>query len=637
MSSTLTSMAIVKVNYDRYGKDLLDNFVPFVADRMYHSEHDAVSAVEIRTSVSDEFGIAIPLGVLNTIVKRCARRGLVRWEAGIYLMDKDKLAEYDLSIARREVARQHEALIRLGVNYSRVAYEVEVSESDFDSAVQSFIRENSAPLLATVVDGQPIANLVQVSDGPLRYIVPAFVADLEKSNSEGFSYLTEVVKGSLLASALYFPDVSSVNRKFDRLSIYFDTTLLLRAIGACGPELEESAVEAFSIAHRLGVSLRCFEHTLTEMQGVLEACKSAIRSHNPRYFGEATEYMISEGWEVSDIITLMDDLENRLLKLNVRVVDKPQHVERWTLDEDRLESILMEGVGYKKVPALRRDIDSISAIYRIRGGNEFRQIERSKGIFVTTNGALVRSARKYGRVESFDRDTVPLVLADHELATLMWLKEPLNAPDFPARQIIADCYAAMQPKDDVWLQVVDKIEEMAKRGNISDDEYALLRQSIHVRSIIMVEIGDDPDAFTEGKMDRVLSRAKSNIAQQALEEAADERQRRSLLASELAGLKEQGEAREARLDLRAKAYARRITISVLCLVSPFVAFGVILTAPFPSERTVGVGGILGFVVSCLIAVAILLSAYTVIWGGSLREYLVAVEDWLARKIRRSFE
>ncbi|MEU8814931.1 hypothetical protein [Actinoplanes sp. NPDC048796] len=626
-------MAIVKVNYDRFGKDLLDNFVPFVADRIYHADQDAVSTPEIREAVRQEYGIAVPLAALGTLIKRCARNGLLRQETGIYIREKDRLAEYDLTPARRTVERQHQALIQLGIEFAAQQYEISPTEADFEAAVQSFIRQNSAPLLATVIDGQPIANLVEEKDGPLKYVVPAFVANLESSDTEGFSYFTEVVKGSLLASALYFPDVSAVNRKFDRLSIYFDTTLLLRAVGACGPEREEAAVEMLSLALRLGGQLRCFEHTLNEMQGVLEACKSVVKSGNAKYFGEATEFMVADGWGVSDVITLSDNLETRLRALGVKITEKPEHVERLTLDEERLEKILMDEVRYKSTPALRRDVDSVSSIYRLRRGNEFMQIERSRGIFVTSNSALVRAARKYGKIEQFDRGTVPLVIPDHSLVTLMWLKEPLASPDLPASQIIADCHAAMQPKDDVWLLVVEKIEKMARTGDVSEDEYTILRQSIHVRSVIMVEIGEDPEAFTEGTKDRVLARAQRNIAQQAIDDAAIQRQHRSVLSSELAELKEQEAARARRLDERAQNYARTILNSVLALLAPLAIFGAILTAPFPSERTVGVGGLLGFVISCIVGIAILLSAYALVFGGSLREYLRRFEKHLSRRIR----
>jgi hypothetical protein len=57
----------------------------------------------------------------------------------------------------------------------------------------------------------------------------------------------------------------------------------------------------------------------------------------------------------------------------------------------------------------------------------------------------VRAARRFFAA-GYDGFTWPLAVLDHDLATLAWLKRPLQAPDLPRKQIIADCYAALRPE-----------------------------------------------------------------------------------------------------------------------------------------------------------------------------------------------
>ena len=55
--ATLVSLAILKVNWDVFGKDYVENFVPFVAEAVRLSTAAAVSLPELQQSVVDTFGL----------------------------------------------------------------------------------------------------------------------------------------------------------------------------------------------------------------------------------------------------------------------------------------------------------------------------------------------------------------------------------------------------------------------------------------------------------------------------------------------------------------------------------------------------------------------------------------------------
>jgi hypothetical protein len=447
----------------------------------------------------------------------------LRQEAGVLYPNFDKLADFDLSATRAETRRRHAALVKLGVQFARQEFDVTVSEEEFDRGLSAFIRDNAAPLLATVVEGHPLAALDKADSKETRFLVGSFVASLQDADPAGFEYLADVVKGALLASALYYTNITEFSTRLDRLHVYADTTLLLRAVGACGPDLQLFAAEVIALALKLGARVYCFRHTFDEVMGVLDACERAVRRGGSDAYGEATEYMLSAGWGQSDVIELKNGFERKLESIGVRVRDKPGHEMGLTLDESRLEAVLDGEIHYKNRNALLRDVDSLTAIFRLRRGNEYRNLERCRAIFVTHNVNLVAASRKYMGLEDWERDTIPLAVPDHLLTTLLWLKEPIAAPNLPDHAIIADCFAAMRPDDSLWRRYVEKIEDLRRRDTVTEDEYILLRQSMPVRSLIMYDTKQVPDAFTEGTVERVLAKARENIRRDALEQIQIER------------------------------------------------------------------------------------------------------------------
>src|SRR5439155_1871964 len=118
-----------------------------------------------------EYGISIPGGVLKTVAKKCGRRGLLRQEAGILYPDLDKLAEFDLTAVRAETRRKHAALVNLGVRFSREEFDAMVDADTFERGLSAFIRDNAAPLLATVVEGYPLVALDRADSTEIRYLI----------------------------------------------------------------------------------------------------------------------------------------------------------------------------------------------------------------------------------------------------------------------------------------------------------------------------------------------------------------------------------------------------------------------------------------------------------------------------------
>jgi len=634
LEHVITSLAILKVNWDR-GYDYIENFVPFVAECLRIAPQPEVSLPELQAAMFQTFGLRIPQGSLKTILKRAVKRGYLEPTKGIYRRNEDALATLDFASTRADVLRDHEALIGKLINFCNTRHKISWSQKDAEAALLMYIKDRSMPILAAAVEGEPIPT----PDRQTRhaeFLVNAFIAHLCERDSEGFEMLETVVKGSMLASVLFFPELHKVGQRFERVEVYFDTPFLLRALGLAGPSMQAPRRELLDLLYELDGELRCFEHTVEEIQGVLDAAARALRDrHRLRSArGEVLDRFINQNYRASDVELIIARLERSLRALRVQVKSRPLYTEALGVDEEKFESILQEEVRYFRKEALLHDLDSLTAIHRLRRGQFPYQIESCKAIFVTTNSSLARASARFFREEYGDGDIrAPHCILDHLFITIVWLKKPVRAPDLPRKQIIADCYAALNPSDHLWRLYLEEIQRLQNRGDISEEDYDLLRFSTEARDLLMEVTYGAPDAFTEGTIPEVLEKARAEVRAEA--EAALEAEREKRLEAErrVAAAERQHQAQLDRFRSIAARGGYWVGRTALAIGVAIAALAVYWALPKPFPRVPGVWG--RFIAPAAAVGVAILSIRNLAFGTTLNSLARRLEIRVSRLIEQT--
>lgn len=623
----IATLAILKVNWDR-GADYIENFVPFVAECLRTAPADAVALAEVRDSVLQRFGIRIPLGALKTILGRAAGHGYVRRVADVYTRVPSRLASLDFAPASESARRQHTALVKKLVSYTADHLPSPWSEDESEAALLAHLNTRSALVLSAILAEGTVPSRV-APDEVVDYIVSSFIVHLDDGDPEGLQYLETFVKGSMLASVLFYPDLGRVQSNFDNLWVYLDTRVVLRALGTEGPIHREVVTELLDLVYELGGRLAVFKDTVAEMRGVLYATKSALRSdpaaREPP--GGAAEYLRSAGATPSDIDLLLARLDDDLRGLRIQLRDRPQHDAVLTVDETALHELLQARVGYRRENALQHDLDVLTAVHRLRKGEAQYRLETADAVFVTTNDRVASVARSFFGGTG---DAIPIAFTDSQFVTLTWLKKPLRAPALPSKFVLADSYAGLNPSEALWRAYLEEIERLKERQDITDRDYFILRYSTVATNALMDVTSGDSGAFTEGTVKEVLARAQRATAAEAYaaRAAAEERAARaedSLLAERI--------QRQLSYQRIARFISRLVAQGLLWLIVLLAGFGTYLTLPrpipqFPEEwlRLVGPAALLAVFMLGILSLASLWIGVTV--QGMAR----TVENSLARRI-----
>jgi hypothetical protein len=575
--SALTSLAILKVNHDQ-NRDYISNFVPFVAQVIREAPQDEISLPEVQKGVQSEFALNMPQGALNTILHRTCKLGYVERKRGIYRRNAAKLAGLDLGSVRSRVKRQQLALLKELVEFANDGYTVDWGTGEAERALLGYLSTRGTAILTAAVDGSVIDAPAPVDNSGL--IVNAFVAEAAESKPNAFEFLLTLVKGSMLADVLYLPGTfEGAHRKFGETEFFLDTGFVLRAIGFSSREASEPARELLALLEKQSVRLRMFEHSRDEAMAVMDYSARALAPGSQLPLSRPSEFLRSEGWTASDVEDFIAKVPLRLSALGIEVVAKPPFQKHLGIDEAGLEQELKEELPEQRSEARRRDVDSLAAITRLRRGEARHDLESCGAILVTTNGALVSVGSKFFRQQSARKAISPVIHA-HDLTWIAWLKLPTAAPDLPRLQVIADSFAALNPSEELWRKYTGQIARLREQGEVSGEDFHILRYSMEARRALLSQTLGDADVFTEGSVPAILAAARSEITAELRRELETERARsaqqvahdQEVIAAERqaraveeargtaleAQIADEGRKREMQITERAEAVASRL-------------------------------------------------------------------------------
>lgn len=553
----ISALAVIKVNWDD-NKDYIANFVPIAAHCIARGEHDEVSLPDTQAIVEAEFGLRIPHGAMQTILNRMARDGLLTRRHGIFVREPDALADLDLGSEREDVLRQHRNLVARLVDFA-AGLGREWDAEQAERALLGYVEVLAEPILAAVVDGEPVVELPKIDDEG-SVVTNRFVLELCHSDPQAFEYLVTIVKGTMLANVLYLPETFAGGReRLTDVEIFLDTPVVLRGLGYAEEQYRAPVGELLELLVDEGAKLRIFEHTLHEVEGVLDAAAAIYRTGAKRdhFPGDVVDYFASENLSRSDVEMQVAELRDRLGARGVEIVDTPEHTEALNLPEAELEKSLKDAVHYARREAMVRDLGSLTAIYRIRGGEARRRIESAGALLVTTNGRLAHASRLFFH-DVFGRRTVPICMTDHSLAALVWLMNPAQASDLPRRQIIAISFAALNPPDEVWRRYLAEIRRLKERGELTEEQVGLLLFSPDARLELMDATAGDAEALATGTIAQVLARAEAAARQEVEAELTRERVLRADAERDAASERDRAAAEARRAERVAAGHTDRL-------------------------------------------------------------------------------
>lgn len=516
-SSALVGFAVLRANYNAEAPSYIDNFRGFVLGVLAEHEPRPLTREVVASEINDSFGIRIPDLVVGKILKRAkhtkhidgSETGYVLTKLGLktapavrglrdkYLRQQRELEDRFLKFVNSEFPEHRDMLV------APVAEEL-----------SKYLERHAVPLIASSVKGKGVARPQADHQAPgFEYVIARFVAHLYERDDVGFSYIEESAKGAILAAVVTL-DTSSFRNSLGALSIYLDTPVLIDLLGYSGAASMRATSQLIELAQAQGASLRVFEHSLREVDGVLQSAENYSRSAGRREARPIDLHFQEQGWNAADIVLARQSVPDAIKAIGIETTTKPDDYRRYGLDEEKLEKSLQDVVHYKSENTRRYDVESISAIHRLRKGSSRGTLDRCGAVLLTDNTELVRAVQ----LLEDERHDWPLAMTDSALAGILWARSPAVATELPRHMVLAAAYAGMQPDPHLWSRYVDEVGVLEGRGSVSADDAIVLRSTSVGRNALMEEtLGIDAEMTSESPL-AVLERIRNEIEEPVLEQ-----------------------------------------------------------------------------------------------------------------------
>lgn len=633
---TITSLAILKVNSDE-GLDHLDNFVPFLTHLIKIKNYNEIIAHKLEKDFNNEYGLVIPYHALISIINRAKKRGYIKKEFGRYFAIKEKIIEDNFAEISTNQVRKINNIIDSFRKYAFKEYNKDISTEEAEGAILSFLKEHDVDILFASQNESAIPE-IEVRDTNI-FLLNKYINNVFKNDPTVSEYLVDISLGQALVNSILCEEFNSYIYNLEGLHCYLDADLIFNLLGTSGQEIKDAYQSFFNTLLESKVKLILFRHTYEEVDSILRSCLKWI--NNPLFDSEQASrtmlYFISTDYKKSDIDLFIAQIKPTLDKFNIEIEDKPPYQENYEyqINEKELKDAITpiyhhyETGESDRELTIDRDVDSISAIHRLRKGQIVKTLKEAKHIFITTNSSLAMVVSKFekGKFETFN---IPSCLTDIFMGTTLWVGNPQKYREINRKRLIANVYASLRPNDRLLRKYLNEISLLQKKEEITEEEYFILRSSGVAMKLLQEKTYNDVDNFSNKTAQEILSELKERIKKDEEKKLLAEKGAHEKTKKELRLSTEFREKIDILIGKIAKIISRSIFILIsLLLISGFIAS--LLGALFEGNKIANV--FLGIVASIFTIFTIL----NLIFGFTVRFIESKIEKYIKEKIGKVIE
>lgn len=518
-SQTITSLAILKVHFDEYGADYLDHLLPFVRYCIAKAELQVVSSVDISEHIAKEFGLIIPEYVCDTVLKRLTKpkHGYLTKQAGSYIV-RSELDTSTFEERKSDVANTVSILIEDIDNYAREKFGLSEGREVWERVLIAFLANYTIDCVKSYSRKSPLPQVdLGDSEQRLLYVLAKRLEILREQKIDLWGNFETLVKGRMLANALVCEDIANISKKFNHVDFYIDTPMVIRLLGLDEDYKVKCSEELIDLVRKLGGKWYIFNHTFEETENVMSY---VVKNYNNAHMnGGVVKFARANGISASDLELIKGSIEAKLNELGILKIATPRYVSKYQISEADLKEQIEDEVRYFNPRALEYDINSIRSILVQRKGGQPQSLEECGHVFVTPNAGIAKTAWNFARKDNPGARVSP-VISDYSLVNIAWLKLPMEAPDLASLELMASCYAAMEPREPLWSKYYDEIERLRQKGDITEEDHYLLRHSSSVQSELMDLTQGMEGSLTTQRVETILDNLKQEMVASEKEKLA---------------------------------------------------------------------------------------------------------------------
>ncbi len=554
MDSPLINLALLEALKSEKFSDEVDLFLPFVAVTILELGMPTIQAQEVQSKLGELFGFRPPISAIRVLMTRAKNKKLLIKENHAYIPCAEHIHAWSNGYSKKK----EDLEISLGSlksafsDFAHERFQKNLTHSEAETLVFQFIEENvSATVSRRAYSKAELENSIKNTN----HITASFISHIHKKEPILLEHFGRCVKGMLLANYLYFADKRTTKKTFEKISVYLDSPLIIGLLGFNGPFNKQANEEFIDLLLSLKIKVCIFDKTLDEIERLLSAWKTDISRKNYSRFNTKTlELLRAQGYDEARLDTEIKTLSRTIESRGISIIIGFTAKERFQCDEEALERAISE--NFKKDKNLEHDTICISRIHNMREGRHIRELSESFSVFVTRNTGLAKYANGFFSKHNYS-SPIPIVVSEQWMTIMFWLKNPDITSKLATDQVIATAYSLLYTDDKFWEAFLDRLDSIKKRGDISEEDFILVRwdsdllRMVHETSVDVGEDFSEEDIFdiVDGIKQKHIAESLQAIAELERQQAQKIEKLQALAQVELASEREAGDAARAEKEL----------------------------------------------------------------------------------------
>lgn len=514
VNKTLISTALLTAIFEKTKKGNIELISPFVLYII--SENDSLTDNDyIKNKIENDFSfLNFPHAVINIIINKLKKDGKIEQKDNKYsLLPKSKREVEDFKRRMNNAEFETKEVMQSLMNYLKNHTSLKINYNNVKTALASFLDKNGY-----IIYNNFEPSKLKVKNGDtLQFFIGKFIENEYNLSSSIFQLLINIIEGLLLSNVIYLQiDINNITN-LEKLNCYFDSPFLLRLIEFKTHEDNESAKELVELLKNQGAKIKCFRHSFNEVQAIL---KNYIDNKNIGLNGKTLEALDLEDYNDIELNEIYLNLENIFEQYGITIEETPDYEKENyknnkyedVIDEKKLRDILLSRYNDKNIKdiVIDNDINSVSAITRLRKGKRVQKLEDCNSIFVTSNYDIRTSVRQLLNID--EKLEISPAIGDVDLTAIVWLRTLKDNSNLPKDKLIENARAAMKPSPTIIEEFNKSLDKIKKTKYVKDgNSLQALIYTTHFSSQLMDEI--------EGDASNIKPSTIVNLYEKTLEDA----------------------------------------------------------------------------------------------------------------------
>lgn len=508
--STFSSSVCYAALYVFSNKNLLEAYARMVAALVQKQRFEVCDISLICDSFNSFYGFSVPYHPMQTIINECIKLDFFTYNTSTHkcLPNYAVIDEEDFMNILEQKNCEYQRVLNQFSDFLINNHSIHSSPEDLNEKILAFIERYG---LKTKYDRNILKKVRN------DYLFAEFLVHCEESgNNDILNFLDEYTIGLALSEIIIFNE--KPEKKSNHANVYLDAGIIFKLLGIDSTNRSNCYVEFVKSMQHLGMRIFVYEHTVTEIIGIIENSKHWIG--NPDFdatlCSEATYYFVSNGWSVERVNELSCNIRSKLkdeFNINIDKINYPKAEDIKTpFEADIKDQIIRcyqesdpEFDSSEKDFTIDQDAKSIFLTQHKNGNTVSYHIDDVNNIFITTNRNLAKVGYNISYNMASSKDFfIPVVMNDIKWGTLVWFNTPSRLSSINRPRLVSAAYAAFRPTNEVVSKLNQKLKELEESGDITPEQCYLLKVSPIAQQLLAKKTINEPDRFVDSTPYEIL-------------------------------------------------------------------------------------------------------------------------------------